>query len=1256
MKRSNYFVQFCQRCVLTLLTLFCASGMWAASTGPLCFTAQSAGTKISFNVYNGPLKSTPSLEYSTDNENWSNYILGNEITISSAGGKVYFKAGKTDGTVTKNSTFSESSASIRFATNDNVEASGNIMSLLDATCMQTTVPAYAFDHLFYNCANLTAAPEMPAMTLAQCCYLSMYEGCTGLTSAPTLPATTMASQCYESMFASCSSLTSTPALPATTLANECYSYMFWGCSHLTNVSALPATTLAEKCYLAMFEYCTRLTTAPYLPANTLVNSCYKNMFYGCTYLNKVAVGFNNWESSLTPTTDWLKETASTGTFVCPKDLDVTNITRSESNVPAGWTTKNPDYLCFTAEEDNGYVAFEIEGTLTTTPSLQYSTNKTTWTDYTIGSRIALDKTGDKIYFKAKNTNTTFSAEGGNYIHFVSGKKVAANGNIMSLLDASCEQTSVPERAFHHLFTDCTKLTSAPSLPATQLAADCYNYMFKGCSSLTTAPALPATQLAESCYYYMFQGCTNLKRIHVNFTDWNSDNGSTTNWVKEVASSGTFICPSGLTQTTGENYIPEGWTIANSDYLCFTAQEAGAQVGFDIYGTLTTPPSLQYSTDGIYFDNYTFGAKITLTNTGDKVYFKAASANATFGVKDNYIYFSSTGNVAASGNIMSLLDELCLQTSVPEYAFNHLFEGCTKLTSAPKLPATTLANSCYYCMFSGCENLVAAPALPANTLAKSCYEYMFENCKSLTTAPELHATTLAEYCCHAMFIGCENLEEAPLLPAVKLASHCYEYMFYDCSKLNTVTVRFSDWNNDGSTLRWLGGVANTGTFICPKELPENIDADHIPEGWTITKPQYLRFTAEEDNTMLRFNVEGESSEFSTLPSLQYSFDGVNFKDYSGLEARTVTIADTGDYVYLKATTTNSTFSQDLDNFIYFYSDKNVAASGNIMSLLDASCSQTTVPANAFVNLFKDCKNLTNAPELPATTLNANCYRGMFEGCENLTNAPELPATTLAENCYYGMFKGCAKLDSINVNFTAWNATAYSTTDWVNGVASKGTFICPPGLTQTTGVDNIPVGWTVVAAPMVQLNSKGFATYSHSVTTGIDVATSGIETYTATLNGDKIVLTKQENKYIPAGFGVLLYGGESNANKYVSFKAKVNKEGISSGGDLCATTLEGGTLASKPSGTIWALGNENAFLQYTGSAFVHNRAYFVHTLSTSNAKMTIVFDDDDTATGIDDITTNTQYQTSDTTAYNLAGQRVSANAKGIIIKNGKKFIVK
>ena len=103
----------------------------------------------------------------------------------------------------------------------------------------------------------------------------------------------------------------------------------------------------------------------------------------------------------------------------------------------------------------------------------------------------------------------------------------------------------------------------------------------------------------------------------------------------------------------------------------------------------------------------------------------------------------TGRIAASGSVMSLIDNVGESVVIPnECCFNGLFEECTSLTKAPKLPATTLASRCYDFMFYGCTSLTKAPKLPATTLASGCYGFMFYGCTSLTTAPELPATTLA----------------------------------------------------------------------------------------------------------------------------------------------------------------------------------------------------------------------------------------------------------------------------------------------------------------------------------------------------------------------------------------------------------------------------------------------------------------------------------------------------------------------------------
>ena len=193
-------------------------------------------------------------------------------------------------------------------------------------------------------------------------------------------------------------------------------------------------------------------------------------------------------------------------------------------------------------------------------------------------------------------------------------------------------------------------------------------------------------------------------------------------------------------------LPKGSTIGNGsyvfrhygeetveipDYLCFTAEQAGSTVGMAVNGTPTKGQAFEYSTDGSNWSVFTPGTTtITLANDGNKVYFRGD--NITVSESTSIYYrFVMSGKIAASGNIMSLLDKTCQSTTISNSCcYYNMFYSCTSLTTAPVLPATTLANSCYFSMFYSCKNLTTAPALPATTLKGNCYRNMFSGCTSL----------------------------------------------------------------------------------------------------------------------------------------------------------------------------------------------------------------------------------------------------------------------------------------------------------------------------------------------------------------------------------------------------------------------------------------------------------------------------------------------------------------------------------------------
>lgn len=308
---------------------------------------------------------------------------------------------------------------------------------------------------------------------------------------------------------------------------------------------------------------------------------------------------------------------------------------------------------------------------------------------------------------------------------------------------------------------------------------------------------------------------------------------------------------------------------NTPYLTFTADEEqtfimSAKDSYEI-------PGLEYSVNNgtwkkvVTGEPVTFGgSKGTLSLRGKNNLEGTSKQNSGY----SQISFGKTDvNVACKGDIRTLLDytnykdvatesarfrhlfEDCTQlTSAPdlpaetlaEACYSFMFEGCTSLKTAPKLPATTLADDCYFRMFLGCTALETAPTLSAKNLKTYCYSYMFAGCTSLKTAPELRATQLFSGCYQGMFQGCKSLESAPELPATTLAIQCYAYMFQNCEKLSSVTMLApSDQilKNSDCCLYWLVGAGTndgiTRTLIVQDEAAYNELANnskYLPAIW------------------------------------------------------------------------------------------------------------------------------------------------------------------------------------------------------------------------------------------------------------------------------------------------------------------------------------------------------------------------------------------------------------------------------------------
>lgn len=259
---------------------------------PLTLEAAVAGAKVTFKADDANVEKV--IEYSTDGgATWtSGNTVGDgvEVTLTNIGDKVMFRG--------DNSQYGYDNGTSQ-ATHNSISCTadcyvyGNIMSLIDKTGFATNkvlpTGTYTFYNLFKDNTHLKNHPnaaytlELPATTLAEYCYRSMFSGCKALVTPPALPATKLENSCYNAMFRSCSSMVTPPALPATELKNNCYQSMFDNCKSLETTPRLPATELKKGCYYSMFEGCTSLkeawVKADYKAGNP-GNEC-QYMFDGC---------------------------------------------------------------------------------------------------------------------------------------------------------------------------------------------------------------------------------------------------------------------------------------------------------------------------------------------------------------------------------------------------------------------------------------------------------------------------------------------------------------------------------------------------------------------------------------------------------------------------------------------------------------------------------------------------------------------------------------------------------------------------------------------------------------------------------------------------------------------------------------------------------------------------------------------------------------------------------------------------------------
>ena len=204
--------------------------------------------------------------------------------------------------------------------------------------------------------------------------------------------------------------------------------------------------------------------------------------------------------------------------------------------------------------------------------------------------------------------------------------------------------------------------------------------------------------------------------------------------------------------------------------------------------------------------------------------------------------------------------------------------------------------------------------------------------------------------------------------------------------------------------------------------------------------------------------------------------------------------------------------------------------------------------------------------------------------------------------------------------------------------------------TIYIKSVKIEALQVPQETVTISSSGYSTYAAYYP--VEYSKLGLKAYTVKLNAKETGIVMDEVKaVVPAGVAVLLKG---EANKDYPLP---KNEGWA-WGEPCDLKLSDGTATSTTEKTVYGLatvGGKDGFYKATeGKTIPAKCAYLEVKTSTNPAKFYSLGDNSGSTTGITSV--KNEAAGNNAPMYNLAGQLVDKGYKGIVIKNGKKIVLK
>ena len=245
-----------------------------------------------------------------------------------------------------------------------------------------------------------------------------------------------------------------------------------------------------------------------------------------------------------------------------------------------------------------------------------------------------------------------------------------------------------------------------------------------------------------------------------------------------------------------------------------------------------------------------------------------------------------------------------------------------------------------------------------------------------------------------------------------------------------------------------------------------------------------------------------------------------------------------------------------------------------------------------------------------------------------------------------YKGCGDFPEINLT-TDYKKVDVST--MCSGEGAKRLLLNLGKYAGTVSIKNLKIEAEGVKQESLTIPSSSFATYAASYP--VNYNKLGLTAYAVKLNDAKNAVELTEIPgVVPAGVAVLLKGKADT--EYALDKVD--------GWSPVSTDLKAsdGTSASKDETTLYALSTVDGVTAFypvkQASAIPAKRCYLEVKGTSSKAAFYSLGTNFGETTGISSV--ENKAEKVDAPVYNLAGQLVGKDYKGLVIKNGKKFVIK